>query len=131
MFGSDNIKSMSVAVQDPGADDRQIFLWRAPAACEILRAYAITDATQGAGTAGSLALHIYSSAGTPALAGTVAAAVGGTAAPLTADVPSAYTISEGTLAAGQWLVADYQEDNDWSGGTQIMIVWDYVLGVGA
>ena len=131
MFGSDNVQSMTVAIQDPGGDDKQIFLWRAPAACEIHRAYAITDTAQGAGTAGSFALHIYSNAGTPALSGTVAAAVGGTAAPLAADVPSAFTISEGTLAAGEWLVCQYDEDSDWSGGTQVMICWDYTLGIAA
>lgn len=132
MFGDYQEHSMSVVVGDPGADDKQIFLWRAPKAVEIKRAYIVTANSQGAGSAGEFMLQYWTSAGTPALSGTVAAALGGTASSsrLTAELPVAYTISEGTLAAGQWLVLDYQETGDFVEGT-VSIVWDYVIGVGA
>jgi len=131
MFGSDNVQSMTVLVPDPGADNKQIPLWRAPAACEILRAYCTVQNAQGAGSAGEFALLNYGTSGT-AVSGTVAAALGGTATAsrLSANTPAAYTISEGTMASGQWLTLDYQETGDFTEG-MVSITWDYVLGIGA
>jgi hypothetical protein len=132
MFGNDNIQTINIAVQDPGADNKALLLWRAPAACEILRVYATADSAQAAGTATNFALLIYSALGTPALAGTVVAApFCGTSSPLAAGVPKAGTIVEGTLSEGQWLVLDTQEDSDWSGATQVVFQVDYVYGIGA
>lgn len=131
-FGSEDIKSLSIQIQDPGADNKQQFVWRAPRACEILSVYAIADTAQGAGTATNFALLIYSALGTPALAGTVVAApFCGTSSALAAGVPKAGTIVDGTMSQGQWLVIDTQEDTDWSGATQVHFVIDYVLGIGA
>jgi hypothetical protein len=131
MFGSDNIQSMTVFVSDPGADNKQIPLWRAPVAAEILRAYITVQNVQQSGSAGAFALLNYGTSGT-ALAGTVAAAKGGTATAsiLAANVPTAYTLTEGTLSAGQWMTLDYQETGDWVEGL-VSITWDYVLGIGA
>lgn len=130
-FGSNIVHSFSAKITDPGADDKQLHIFRAPTALEILRAYIVVQNAQGAGSAGEFALHIYDTAGT-GLAGTVAAAKGGTAsaARLSAETPAAFTISEGTLSAGQWLVVDYQETGDWV-EQQVTIVFDYVLGIGA
>lgn len=132
MFGADNIQTVSWVINDPAATNKQIFLMRAPVALEITGARAIAQNAGGAGTASSYALHIYSTASTPALAGTVAAAVGGTASAtrFAAGVPQTYTISEGTLAAGQWLVCQYDETND-NTEVNVTIHVDYVLGVGA
>jgi hypothetical protein len=130
-FGSDIVHSVTVIVGDPGADNKQIHLWRAPVAAEIKRAYIAVQNAQGAGSAGAFALHNFGTGGT-AVGGTVAAALGGTATAsrLSAATPSAYTISEGTMAAGEWLVLDYQETGDWV-EQQVAITFDYVLGIGA
>lgn len=131
MFGSENIRSLSFRIGDPGADNKQIHLWRAPKACEILRAYIVVQNAQGAGSAGEFALHNYGTAGT-SVSGTVAGAKGGTASAsrLSAATPAAYTLTEGTMAEGEWLVLDYQETGDWV-EQQVTISIDYVAGVGA
>ena len=59
----------------------------------------VGGAIVGSGTV-TAALHTFSSAGTPALNGTIAAAVGGT---LTAGVPAAFTISDGKVEASEWV----------------------------
>lgn len=131
MFGSDNVHSMTVVVGDPGADNKQIHLWRAPDAAEILRAYIAPQNVQNAGSAGAFRLYNYGTSGT-AVAGTVTNSLGGTATAsiLAAGVPVAYTLSEGTFTAGQWLTLDYQETGDWVEGN-VSITFDYVLGIGA
>lgn len=130
-FGSDIVHSMTVVVGDPGADNKQIHLWRAPVAAEVLRAYIAPQNDQNAGSAGAFRLYNYGTSGT-AVAGTVTNSKGGTAtaSQLSGGVPVAYTISEGTLSAGQWLVLDYQETGDWV-EQQVSITFDYVLGIGA
>lgn len=130
MFGSNTVQSMSVIVGDPAADNKQIPLWRAPVAAEILRAYVTVQNAQGSGSAGTFALLNYGTGGT-AVSGTVAAGKGGTAvaARLSALTPTAYTLTDGTLAAGEWLVLDYQEVGDFTEGN-VAINFDYVLGLG-
>lgn len=133
MFGSENRHTVSWVIGDPGADNKQIHLFRAPSnqPVEILAAYIAVQNAQGAGSAGNFALHNYGTAGT-AVAGTVAAALGGTAAAarLSAATPSAYTLTDGTLTANQWLVLDYQETGDFVEGN-VHISVEYVLGIGA
>lgn len=108
-------KVISIVVSDPGADDTQVHLFRAPEAMQIVSAYAITTEDMGAGTAPQLALHNYGTAGT-AVGGTIAANVAGTANPLSANEPAAFTLADPDLEAGEWVVLDVQEINDWSGG---------------
>ena len=131
MFGSDQIKSITVVIADPAADNKQIHLWKAPNECTILSANIVCQNAQGAGSAGSFALHNFGTAGT-AVGGTVAAALGGTAAAsrLSASTPAAYTISDGYLEDGEWLVLDYQEVGDWV-EQNVSITWDYVTGKGS
>ena len=110
---------VSTVIPDPGADNKQLFLYKAPSdalggGVRLVQAYATNGAATNAGTSFSFALHKYSSAGTPAVNGTIAAAIGGTAAtPWGAGVPQAFTLSStySFLDAGEWLVLDYQEDN--------------------
>jgi len=134
MFSSEVKRAYTFHITDPGADDKQIHLWRAPEACEIKSAYIVARDAQGAGSAGQFALHNYGTAGTAikASGGTVAAAKGGTATAdrLSAGTPEAYTISEGTMAAGEWLVLDYQETGDWVEAL-VTIVIEVVPGVAA
>ncbi len=111
--------TVSTLIPDPGADNLKLWVYKAPTAAlgggvRILSAHATVGVATGAGTSFSLALHKYSSAGTPAVNGTIAAAIGGTAATYwTAGVPQAFTIDAdySFLDAGEWLVLDYQEDN--------------------
>lgn len=130
-FGYDDVKSVVFKLTDPGADNKQIHIWRAPQACEILRGYIACQNAQAAGSAGAFQIENWGTAGT-ATAGTIFASKGGTAASdrLSAETPYALTLSEGTLAAGEWVVLDYQETGDWV-EQQVTIVFDYIDGVGA
>ena len=132
MFGRNNIQTVVYTVNDPGADNKQLHMWRAPMACEILNAYIVSQVTQTSSTAGEFALHNFGTAGTAikSTGGTIAASPCGTAAVLTAETPKAYTITEGTLAEGEWVVLDYQENGDFT-EVNVVIVFDYVLGIGA
>ena len=111
--------ALSIPVADPGGDDKQLFVYKAPSdliggGVKVVQAYAVNGAATGAGTSFSFALHKYSNAGTPAVNGTIAAAIGGTAATIWADaVPQAFVLDDDYtfLDAGEWLVIDYQEDN--------------------
>jgi hypothetical protein len=131
MFGSENIRSMTVVIADPGADAKSIALWRAPVAAEILRAYIVCQNAQAEGSAGNFALHNFGTSGT-AVEGTVAAGKGGTASAnrLAAATPVAYTLTEGTMAAGEWLYCQYEETGDFIEGL-VSITFDYVTGIGA
>jgi len=130
-----DVKILSVPVPDPGADNKQIFLLKAPSdslggGIRILAASAVNGATLGAGTSFSFALHRYSSAGTPAVNGTIAAAIGGTAATFwTSGVPQSFTIDStySFLDAGEWLVLDYQEDTA-GNPTNACVNIHYVMG---
>lgn len=110
--------TVSMVIPDPGADNKQVFLYRAPTdslggGVRVLNAYAVTANSMGAGTSYSYQLLKYSSAGTPAVNGTISAAIGGTAGTYwSSGVPQAFTIDSdySFLDAGEWLVLDYQED---------------------
>ena len=111
--------AISTIVPDPGGDNKQIFLYQAPTNAKgggvrLHSASAVNGAATGAGTSFSFALHKYSNAGTPAVNGTIAPAIGGTAATIWAyAVPQAFVLDDDYtfLDAGEWLVLDYQEDN--------------------
>lgn len=113
-----NLFTVSSVIPDPGGDNKKLFLYRAPSdslggGVRVLSAYAVNGAATGAGTSFSYQLLKYSNAGTPAVNGTISAAIGGTAATIWADaVPQAFTVDadQAFLDAGEWLVLDYQED---------------------
>jgi hypothetical protein len=69
----------------------------------VTEAYVINGATTSGTATVTVALTKYSSAGTPALNGTIAAAVGGTASHFTANVHKAMTISSPFVDAGEWV----------------------------
>jgi hypothetical protein len=128
---------------DPGGDNKQLFLLRAPSAAfgggiTILSGEAVQGAaaalSQGVGgTTFTLALHKYTNAGTPAVYGTIAAAIGGTAVGWGAGVPNAFTIttsgSTNYLSAGEWLVCQYNEINA-GNPVNATICIRYILGRG-
>jgi hypothetical protein len=95
-------------------------------AITIVAAYAVNQAATGAGTGFALSLLNYGAAGT-AVAGTVANAIGGTGDPWAAGVPKAFTISDGVLDAGEWLVLKKTETNS-SDPTRCSVVIEYLVG---
>ena len=127
----DRPETVVINVLDPSADDQQFMVWRAPRACEVISAYASSMVAQTAGSAGEFTLLNYGTAGT-AVEGTVVNTIGGTASAsrLPALTPVAGTINEGTIAAGDVVVMDYQETGDWVEGV-VTIVLEVVWGIGA
>lgn len=102
---------------DPAGDDKQIFALKAPSAANgggitIREAKAINGAATSSSNGFAVALHKYTNAGTPALSGTIAAAVGGTTDHWAAGVPKDFSIDsdEAFLNAGEHLVLQYNED---------------------
>lgn len=99
-------------------------------AITILRAYAVNAAATNGSTGFALQLENWGTAGTAILAGsagTVAAALGGTADPWAVDTPKAFTLSNPTLDAGEWLVLRKTETNS-SDPTRGVLVIEYVAG---
>ena len=116
MASVNDIHVVSVPLGDPGGDNHQLYAFRAPSDAEgggitILSAFAVNGAATGVGTSFGLALHKYSSAGTPALNGTIAAEIGGTVDVWADAVPKEFTINStyAFLDAGEWLVIQYEE----------------------
>jgi hypothetical protein len=122
---------------DHDDDDTTLFALKAPAAgsgggLTILEAYVVEDeleADQGVGTAWAVALHKYSSAGTPALNGTIAAAVGGTADLWVAGVPKTFTIDAdyAFVDAGEWVAIEKTEENS-NDPNQAVVIITWVRG---
>ena len=129
MFGSDVIHSVIVALNyDPAADD-DIAVWRAPKACEVVGAYWINTNAVGADTANYFDVALYNGGA----AGTALTALGGTVGGTggwVAGTPTAFTISEGTLAAGDTVLVRYNEEVTGT-FTAAMVQIDYKLGVAA
>ena len=97
MAESMQVISYTYALGDPGADNKQLYLLRAPSAAmgggitilsgEVVQGGTVTNSLGVGGTTFTVALHKYTNAATPALYGTVAASVGGTALGWGAGVP--------------------------------------------
>lgn len=127
MFGSQNKKTVAVALDwDPAADD-DIPVWIAPNAAEITAAnVVVTNAVNGS-TANYFDLALYNggTAGTALTA--IAGTIGGTAG-WTALTPVAFTITNGTVAAGEVVKVRYNEEG--TGTFSSMIVQlDYLDGL--
>ncbi len=134
MFGYDNVHVVSVNIGDPGAD-RNINLWRAPCKAEILAAYVVDNVGYSASTANFFTIGLANggTAGT-AVTANIAAAIGGTAAGGTAPArtvnsPSTFTLSDGTLASGEWVTAVYDESGTMA--QNITVCFSVVYGIGA
>ena len=130
-FPSQSPETIVIQITDPGGDDKQRLVWKAPKACEVISATISPQAAQGSGSAGEYTLLNYGTAGT-ANEGTVVSAMGGTAVAsrLAALTPVAGTINEGTLAEGAYVVLDYQETGDFV-EEHVTIVLEVVYGIGA
>lgn len=110
-----NVTIASIPVPDPGGDNKQLFLFKAPenargGGITIIDAEAHNGATTSGGTTFTYQLLKYSNAGTPALNGTISTVLGGTTDYWAAGVPKAFTLSTNVfIDAGEWVVLDYQE----------------------
>lgn len=126
MFGGMNKKSVVCYIDhDPGADD-DLPLWIAPDQCEITGAKVVIANDVNASTANyfNLALYNGGTAGTALTA--VAGTIGGTAG-WTGLTPVAFTVSNGTVTAGELVKLRYNEEG--TGTFAAMTVQlDYVVG---
>ena len=114
--------------EDPAADESWL-VWRTPAALEIKRAYAVTTATTGPSGTDYFSVQLQNGGTDGTGSAAVSATMGGTGG-WTADTPVAATVSEGTLATGEWLKVVYDEAGTVAPG-DVTITVDYVLGTGA
>ena len=133
MFGYDAVRSETVVISDPGASGTYP-IWKAPsraAKVEILAASAWVDtAIAGVGTAITLTLVDRGATGT-ATASAVASALGATGTgDWTANLPRAFTISEGTLDGGDYLCVGYIKLGTIA-PKNITVNFEWVNGVGA
>lgn len=134
MFGYDDVKVVTANLGDPGAD-RNIDIWRAPCACEILNAYLVDSVGYAASSANFFTFGLANggTAGTATTCGIVAAqggtAASGTAPARTVNSPTTLTVVDGTLAAGEWVVAVYDETGTMA--QNITVVMNVVYGIGA
>lgn len=95
----------------------------------ILEAYYTNQAATTSGTAFSLTLLNYDTAGTAVKSsgGTVASTIGGTANPFSAGVPVAFTLVNPVMEAGEWLVLSKAETNS-SDPTRGILTINYMNG---
>lgn len=112
MFGYDHVATVQRTISDPGADGT-FPIFRVPsriAKAEIIAAWAAIDtAISGAGTIVQLTLLDGGASGTLA-AGTLSAALGASGTgDWSANVPRSFTISEGTLDGGDYVLLKYDE----------------------
>lgn len=134
MAGVLDVHIASYAVADPTADNKKLFLLRAPdddngGGIRLVGAYAVNEAAlAGAGTTFTFALHKYSSAGTPAVNGTISNTIG-SATQWEALVPQEFTLDSdySFIDAGEWVVLQYNELNS-ANATRATVVLQYVMG---
>ena len=116
-----------------------VFPLRAPTAVNggglsILSAFACSNLAMAAGSSPLVRLLRYSSSGTPAVEGTIAAAVGGSGAAWAANVPQTFTISDAFVDAGEYVAVELAGTADGSGfrgGTannQLYVNIQYAMG---
>lgn len=126
-----DFKTLSIAL--PAAVD-DVFVVKAPDAANggglrVLEASVVNHAATSSTVSYTVALHRYSNAGTPAVNGTVAAAMGGTASHWADNVPQDMTIDSAYsfVGAGEYLVASLTAQN---GGapTRAYLMLTYVPG---
>ena len=133
MFGSEDIKTERVTILgDPVGSGNAFYMMKAPGDLTVRSAYVVAENAQGVGTAVLLALQNWGTAGT-AVEGTIAAAVGGTAAAseLSARTPVAATVDpdHAYVSDGEWLVVyETEEGTGWISGDIFTYVVEYTLG---
>lgn len=135
-FGSDFVFTQTLTIDaDPGGTDEIFYLMKAPANLTVVSAYMVSEQTQNAGTAVTLRVENWGTAGT-AVEGTVTTAAGGTAtgSRLTARTPATATVtaSQDNIDSGEWLVVRYAEEGaGWISGDRFAFTINYRFGIGA
>lgn len=126
MFGDQIKNSVVVALDyDPAADD-DLSIWRAPQDVVVTAAYAWTQNTLAGSTANYFDLALYNGGTAGTALGTLAGTIGGTAG-WTAQTPKTFTVSNGTVTAGQLITARYNEEGTGT-FTAMVIQLDFVRG---
>ena len=133
-MASYDVMQVSFPVADPGGDNKQIMLLRAPldavgGGIRLVGAYANNEAATAAGTTFTYALHKFSAAGTPAVNGTISATLGGTTDYWADGVVKPFVLDDDYtfLDAGESVWLDYQEIATGS-PTLSSLVLQYVMG---
>lgn len=128
-----NIVTQSIYIGDPGAADTMLVL-QAPSddiggGIRILEAMAVNHAATAGGTSFTLQMLKYSSAGTPAVNGTITASIGGSADEWADSVPKEFTIDSdySFLDADEWLAIKYAEENS-GNPTRCYVQVKYAVG---
>ena len=93
----------------------------------ILEAIAVNGAATAGGTSFTLQLLKYSSAGTPALNGTITDTLGGSADEWADLVPKEFTVSTPFVDADEWVYLEYAEENS-GNPTRGHITIKYTMG---
>lgn len=126
MFGSYDVKSFVVGLNyDPGADD-DIPVWVAPQDAVITGAsFTLANALAGS-TANYFDLALYNGGTAGTATQEIGGTIGGTAG-WSALTPVAFTVSNGTVTAGDVVYARYNETGTGTFTSAILQI-DYVLG---
>lgn len=117
-----NLNTVNVIIPFDGLNDGTRLGFQVPAALGGITV--VAGNVHAEGTA-NVTLVTMTSAGTPAVSGTIAAAVGGTA---TDGVPYALTISDGWVDGGEWVAV---QENNVGTPTRGHVALTYVQGRGA
>lgn len=129
MFGYENREIIPVSVSyDPTADEVYP-LFVAPMACEIKSAYAIVVNDVAANTADYFSLSLLNGGTAGSGTAVLAAAIGGTPG-WTGLLPVAFTMAQGTLAAGELVTLKYDEEGT-ATFTQMTVQLEVIYGLGA
>lgn len=112
---------------DPAADD-DLPLWVAPLACEIVGAKVVVTNAVGAHTANYFDLALYNGGTSGTALTAVAGTIGGTIG-WGALTPTAFTITNGSVAAGELVKLRYNEEGTGTFASMIVQL-DYVYGQG-
>jgi hypothetical protein len=129
-----NYKSVPINFPDPGAADT-FFVYRnhetgGSGAQTLVAASFVNQAATSGGTTFTLTLHKYSNAGTPAVNGTISAALGGTTDYWADGVPKDFTLTAAqcVLQPGEWIACVYAEQST-GNPTRAMLNLEFVEGI--
>lgn len=126
MFGDYAKNSVVVTLDyDPAADD-DMTIWRAPQDVVITGAYAWIQNTLAASTANYFDLALYNGGTAGTALGALAGTIGGTAG-WTAQTAKSFTITNGTVTAGQFVTLRYNEEGTGT-FTALGVQIDFVRG---
>lgn len=126
MFGGARTNSVVIMLDyDPAADD-DLTIWRAPQDVVITGAYAWVQNTLAGSTANYFDLALYNGGTAGTALGALAGTIGGTAG-WTGQTAKTFTVSNGTVTAGQFVTLRYNEEGTGT-FTAMGVQLDYVVG---